>query len=114
VHAFFRFVAINEPALGLQCRRILAIPVKRYEHGPVEFLTEEEVTALVAAPDSRTWIGSRDRALLLMRLKRACVIANLLHSGARMLCLAPVLTFIASAKAGKCVAHRYGQTSLQF
>jgi site-specific recombinase XerD len=66
VHAFFRFVAINEPALGLQCQRILAIPVKRYEHGPIEFLTEEEVTALVTAPDSRTWIGSRDRALLLM------------------------------------------------
>lgn len=66
VHAFFRFVAINEPALGLQCQRILAIPAKRYEHGPVEFLTEEEVTALVEAPDSKTWIGSRDRALLLM------------------------------------------------
>ena len=66
VHAFFRFVAINEPALGLQCQRILAIPAKRYEHSPVEFLTEEEVTALVATPDSRTWIGSRDRALLLM------------------------------------------------
>jgi site-specific recombinase XerD len=66
VHAFFRFVAINEPALGLQCQRILAIPAKRYEHGPVEFLTEEEVTALVAAPDSKTWIGRRDQALLLM------------------------------------------------
>lgn len=69
VHAFFRFVAINEPALGLQCQRILAIPAKRCEHGPVEFLTEEEAAALVAAPDAGTWIGSRDRTLLLVAVQ---------------------------------------------
>ena len=69
VHAFFRFVAINEPALGLQCQRILAIPSKRCEHGPVEFLTEEEAAALVAAPDARTWIGNRDRTLLLVAVQ---------------------------------------------
>lgn len=69
VHAFFRFVAISEPALGLQCQRILAIPAKRYEHGPVEFLTDEEAAALVAAPDAGTWIGSRDRTLLLVAVQ---------------------------------------------
>lgn len=66
IHAFFRFVAITEPARSLQCQRILAIPTKRCEHGPVEFLTEEEIAALVAAPDPVTWIGCRDRALLLV------------------------------------------------
>jgi len=69
VHAFFRFVAVNEPALGLQCQRILAIPPKRCEHGPVAFLTEEEAVALVAAPDARTWIGKRDRTLLLVAVQ---------------------------------------------
>ena len=69
LHAFFRFVAISEPALALQCQRILAIPAKRHERGPVEFLTEEEAAALVAAPDSGTWIGSRDRALLLVAVQ---------------------------------------------
>lgn len=69
VHAFFRFVAISEPALGLQCQRILAIPAKRGEHGPVEFLTEEEAAALVAAPDAGTWIGRRDRTLLLVAVQ---------------------------------------------
>jgi site-specific recombinase XerD len=69
LHAFFRFVAISEPALALQCQRILAIPAKRYERGPVEFLTEQEAAALVAAPDSGTWIGSRDRALLLVAVQ---------------------------------------------
>jgi integrase/recombinase XerD len=69
VHAFFRFVAISEPALGLQCQRILAIPSKRCEHGPVEFLTEEEAAALVGAPDPRTWLGNRDRTLLLVAVQ---------------------------------------------
>ena len=61
LHAFFQYVAISEPALALQCQRVLAITWKRYERGPVEFLTEEEAAALVAAPDPKTWIGRRDK-----------------------------------------------------
>ena len=39
LHAFFRYVALNEPAFALHCQRVLAIPSKRYERGPVEFLS---------------------------------------------------------------------------
>jgi integrase/recombinase XerD len=69
IHAFFQYVAISEPALALHCQRVLAIPSKRYERGPVEFLTEEESTALVAAPNPGTWIGRRDKALLLVAIQ---------------------------------------------
>ena len=69
LHAFFRYVAVTEPSLALHCQRIMAIPSKRYERGPVEFLTEEETSALVAAPDPGTWIGRRDRALLLVAVQ---------------------------------------------
>lgn len=64
LRAFFRFVAYAEPACSLQCQRVLAIPAKRHERRSVEFLTEEESAALVAAPDPATWIGRRDRTLL--------------------------------------------------
>lgn len=66
LRSFFRFVAFTEPACSLQCQRVLAIPTKRHERRPVEFLTEEETAALVAAPDVGTWIGRRDRTLLLV------------------------------------------------
>lgn len=66
LHAFFRYVAFCEPAYALNCQRVLAIPTKRYVRTPVEFLTEVEVETLVAAPDPATWIGRRDRALLLV------------------------------------------------
>jgi site-specific recombinase XerD len=66
LRAFFRFVAYTEPACSLQCQRILAIPTKRHERRVVDFLTETETVALVAAPDPATWIGRRDRTLLLV------------------------------------------------
>ena len=57
----------TEPAHALHCQRVLAIPSKRFERGIVEFLDEEEVDALLDAPDPATWIGRRDRALLARR-----------------------------------------------
>jgi site-specific recombinase XerD len=69
LQSFFRYVAFSEPALALHCQRVLAIPAKRYERTPVEFLTEEETAALVAAPDLGTWIGRRDRVLLLVAVQ---------------------------------------------
>ena len=50
LHAFFQYVAVSEPALALHCQRVLAIPSKRYERGPVEFLTEEEARLLWQRP----------------------------------------------------------------
>lgn len=69
LRAFFRYVSLHEPALALQCQRILAMPAKRYDRGPLDFLTEEESAALVAAPNTETWLGRRDRALLLLAVK---------------------------------------------
>ena len=54
LRAFFRFVAYAEPACSLQCQRVLAIPTKRHERRPVEFLTDDETAALLASPDPTT------------------------------------------------------------
>lgn len=69
LRSFFRFVAYAEPASSRQCQQVLAIPAKRHERQPVEFLTEEETTALVDAPDLATWLGRRDRTLLLVAVQ---------------------------------------------
>src|SRR5207247_6901921 len=66
LHAFFRYVALSEPAYALNCQRVLAIPAKRYVRASVEFLAQVEVEALLVAPDPTTWIGRRDRTLLLL------------------------------------------------
>jgi site-specific recombinase XerD len=40
------------------------MPFKRFDRGPVEFLSSEEAAALVNAPDPSTWLGRRDQQLL--------------------------------------------------
>ncbi len=69
LHAFFRFVSYEAPQCSLQCQQVLAIPTKRYAQHALEFLSEQETTALLAAPDLSTWIGRRDRALLLVAVQ---------------------------------------------
>jgi len=95
LHSFFRYVALEEPQYALHCQRVLAIPAKRHERRPVEFLVEEEITALVATPDPSTWIGRRDRTLLLVAAwtgLRSCELTGLrrgdvtLGTGANVRC----------------------------
>lgn len=69
LRSFFRFVAYADPARSLQCQQVLAIPCKRHDRQLIEFLTEDEATALIAAPDRSTWIGRRDHALILVAVQ---------------------------------------------
>ena len=66
IHSFFHYVALEEPSLGALAQRVLAIPSKRHKTRPVDFLTRDEIDALVAVPDQSTWAGRRDRTLLLV------------------------------------------------
>lgn len=77
IHAFFRFVALNEPSLGAVAQRILAIPSKRFKRKHIDFLTEPEVKALLDAPDAHTWIGRRDHALLLVAIQSGLRVSEL-------------------------------------
>src|SRR4029453_16485899 len=68
-----------EPAHLDRCRRILAIPVKRHERRPIAYLTRPEIQALLAGPDLATWIGRRDRALLLLAIQTGLRVSELIH-----------------------------------
>jgi integrase/recombinase XerD len=43
--------------------RVLAIPVKRYDKPLLNYLTREEMAAILASPDTETWAGHRDQVL---------------------------------------------------
>jgi integrase/recombinase XerD len=78
IHSFFRYVALEEPAHALLCQRILAIPNKRHERKLIEFVQREEIDALVAAPNRSTWIGRRDRTLLVVAVQTGLRISELI------------------------------------
>jgi site-specific recombinase XerD len=65
IRSFFRLVALRDPASVDVATRVLAIPVKRWDHHLVGYLTRPEIDAILAAPDTQTWTGRRDHALLL-------------------------------------------------
>jgi site-specific recombinase XerD len=78
IHSFFHYVSFQEPAYADQCRRLLAIPSKRYERRLIDYLTAEEIDALMAAPAETTWLGRRDRALLLVALQTGLRVSELI------------------------------------
>src|SRR5947199_10875888 len=38
IHSFFRYLAVTEPAHALLCQQVLAMPSKRHQRTPIEFL----------------------------------------------------------------------------
>jgi len=78
IHSFFHYVSFQEPAHADQCRRVLAIPSKRYERRQIEYLTSAEIDALLAAPDRTTWMGRRDRTLLLVGIQTGLRVSELI------------------------------------
>ncbi len=76
--SFFQYIAIREPALLLHCQQVLAIPAKRQTKRPIDFLDSTESDALLSAPDLSTWIGRRDRTILLVALQTGLRVSELI------------------------------------
>ena len=79
IRSFFRHVAAHEPQLMDHCQRILAIPFKKYERSVPAWLDDAESNALVAAPDTTTRLGRRDRTLLLVAVQTGLRVSELIN-----------------------------------
>ena len=66
IHSLFQYAALRHPEHAADIQRVLAIPPKCYDKALITYLTEEEITALLAAPDLTAWTGRRDQALLML------------------------------------------------
>jgi integrase/recombinase XerD len=64
LHAFFRYIQVEEPAHLLQCQRILAIPLRRFVRSEVSYLSKDHLAAILAQPDLEKPDGRRDAVLL--------------------------------------------------
>ena len=72
------------------------MPNKRHVRRPIEFLNREEIDALLAVPNRSTWVGRRDRTLLLVAVQTGLRVSELiglncqdvvLGTGAHVRCL---------------------------
>lgn len=72
IKSFMHFVEYRVPSALEQIRRILAIPMKKTDTKLVRHLSMVEMQAILDAPDPKTRIGIRDRAMI-----HTCFVAGL-------------------------------------
>ena len=95
IRSFFRYAALEVPHHAALIQRVLAIPNKKQPRPLVDFLTQPELKAVLAAPNRNTWLGRRDHALLLTAVQTGLRLSELtslrqsdisLRSGAHVRC----------------------------
>lgn len=77
ISSLFRYAALHAPDRAAQIERVLAIPMKRTDRAIVGFLTQEQTSALLAAPDRTTGLGRRDHTLILLAAQTGLRVSEL-------------------------------------
>ena len=65
IRSFYRMVALRDPASVGIATRVFAIPLKRANTKVREYVTREEMEAILVSIDRARWCGRRDYAMLL-------------------------------------------------
>lgn len=63
IRAFLIYASGRDPASLSETRKILSIPMKRFDRPQMGFLSREEVRIILDTPDVTTWSGRRDRVM---------------------------------------------------
>jgi integrase/recombinase XerD len=77
IHSLFRYAALHVPEHAALIARVLAIPAKRHDHPTVCFLARDEISAVLSSPDTSSWTGRRDHALLLVAVQTGLRVSEL-------------------------------------
>src|SRR5215472_9944558 len=79
LRSFLQYAAHHDLS-ALDCiQHALAVPMKRFDRPLPEFLSREEIQAILDAPDTRTWVGQRDRALFTTLYNTGARVSEALH-----------------------------------
>ena len=76
--SLFRYAALAHPEHAANIARVLAIGPKRFDRALINYLTEAEVDALLAACDQNTWTGRRDHAMFGLAVQTGLRVSELI------------------------------------
>lgn len=79
IRSMFRYAELQAPDDADVIRRVLAIEPSRTITTDISWLTENEAAALLAAPDTRTWAGRRDHAMITTLIATGLRISELIN-----------------------------------
>ena len=104
IRSFFRYAAFEEPTRSGLIQRVLAMPSKKHDQRLVGFLTKPEIEALLAAPDSNTWTGRRDRAFIMVAVQTGLRLSEMtaLRSGDVDLCRGAHVRCLGKGRKERC------------
>jgi len=77
IRSLYKFASLRHPEHADLIARVLAIPPKRHDRTIITHLTDPEIHALLDAPDPKTWIGRRDRAMLALAIETGVRVSEL-------------------------------------
>lgn len=79
IKSFLKHTNVRLPDKSHQIHRVLSISSKKVTKKLVDFLSREELEALLKAPDQTTWFGRRDHLLILFAAETGLRVSELLH-----------------------------------
>ena len=69
IRSFFHYIEPHLPEHSALINKVLSIKDKRTDLKLVDYLNDEEVAAMLKAPNQQTWLGRRDHCLLAIAIQ---------------------------------------------
>ena len=101
IKSFFSYLQYRLPAALEQIRSILAIPIKKTESRLINYLTTEEMQAVLDIPDPHTRSGIRDRGMLYLAFSAGLRVSELVGLRLDDLFLQPTPSILIRGKGRK-------------
>jgi integrase/recombinase XerD len=79
IHSFYKYVGRQRPDKLALAQEILALPNKRFEKPILTFLSKEEMSSVLAAPDISTWAGRRDSVMFSLLYNTGARVSELIQ-----------------------------------
>jgi integrase/recombinase XerD len=84
IRAFMRYASHRDPTCLPSVQQVLAIPMKRFDRPMLDFLSRQEIQAILDAPDTSTWSGHRDFVLFTTLYNTGARVSEIINYGLAM------------------------------
>lgn len=78
IKSFMHYVSEMEPEYSAITKRALMLPAQKYEQPTMDFLTKAEFDSLITVCDTNTFIGARDKLMLMILYNSGIRVSELL------------------------------------
>ena len=87
IRSFMNYASYRNIEALSSIRKVLAIPLKRFDRPSFEFLLSEEIEAIITSPDKSTFSGHRDYVMFTMLYNTGARVSEIIRLQYKDLCL---------------------------